>query len=101
LRSQPPDQRPVLQSDHSPIVECSLFTAETDQFSSVVDMREGAAGSEVSLSTVTQFGEEMGQTAIDLLMERIRSGRTAARHRQLQPELRVRSSSRRARPERS
>ena len=25
LRRQPPDQRPVLQSDHTPIVECSLF----------------------------------------------------------------------------
>ena len=37
LRSQPPDQRPVLQSDHSPIVECSLFTAETVQFSSAAD----------------------------------------------------------------
>ena len=37
FRSQPPDQRPVLQSDHTPIVECSLFTAETVQFSSAVD----------------------------------------------------------------
>ena len=37
LSSQPPDQRPVLQSDHSPIVECSLFTAETVQFSSAAD----------------------------------------------------------------
>ncbi len=25
LRSKPPDQRPILQSNHSPIVECSLF----------------------------------------------------------------------------
>ena len=25
LRGQPPNQRPVLQSDHTPIVECSLF----------------------------------------------------------------------------
>jgi APA family basic amino acid/polyamine antiporter len=25
LRSQSPDQRPIFQSDHSPIVECSLF----------------------------------------------------------------------------
>jgi hypothetical protein len=32
LSSQPPDQRPVLQSDHSPIVECSLLTAESVQF---------------------------------------------------------------------
>ena len=31
------DQRPVLQSDHTPIVECSLFTAETVQFSSAAD----------------------------------------------------------------
>ena len=37
LRSQPSDQRPVLQSDHSPIVECSLFTAESVQFSSAAD----------------------------------------------------------------
>jgi len=37
LRSKPPDQRPVFQSDHSPIVECSLFTAETVQFSSAAD----------------------------------------------------------------
>lgn len=25
LRRQPPDQRPIFQSDHTPIVECSLF----------------------------------------------------------------------------
>lgn len=38
LRSQPPDQCPVLQGDHSPIVvECSLFTVETVQFSTVAD----------------------------------------------------------------
>ncbi|WP_212743188.1 hypothetical protein, partial [Microbacterium sp. 2FI] len=47
LRSQPPDQRPVLQSDHSPIVECSLFTAETDQFSSVVDTPKFPSPSEL------------------------------------------------------
>jgi len=37
LPSEPPDQRPVLQSDHTPIVECSLFTAETVQFSSAAN----------------------------------------------------------------
>jgi hypothetical protein len=38
LRSKPPDQRPILQSDHSPIVlECPLFTGESVQFSSGVD----------------------------------------------------------------
>lgn len=47
----------------------------------------------ISLTTVTQFGEEIGHAAIDLLMERIRSGRTTPRHRDLRPELRVRSSS--------
>ena len=39
IGSQPPDQRPVLQSDHTPIVECSLFTAETVQFSSAADTK--------------------------------------------------------------
>ncbi|WP_344444617.1 hypothetical protein, partial [Herbiconiux moechotypicola] len=38
LRRQPPDQRPILQSDHSPIVECSLFTATTVQFSTAADI---------------------------------------------------------------
>lgn len=51
----------------------------------------------ISLSTVTQFGETMGQVAIDLLMERIREGRTLPRHLELHPELRVRSSSQAAR----
>ncbi len=38
LRGKPPDQRPILQSDHSPIaVACSLFTGKTVQFSSGVD----------------------------------------------------------------
>ncbi len=46
----------------------------------------------VSLSTVTQFGESVGRTAISLLMERITQGRTHARHYQVRPELRVRSS---------
>ncbi|WP_286308262.1 LacI family DNA-binding transcriptional regulator [Agromyces mangrovi Wang et al. 2018] len=46
----------------------------------------------VSLSTVTQFGETMGSIAIELLLERIRGGRTTPRHRELKPELRVRSS---------
>lgn len=47
----------------------------------------------ISLTTVTQFGETMGQVAIDLLMERIRDQRTSPRHLKLHPELRVRSSS--------
>jgi LacI family transcriptional regulator len=51
----------------------------------------------IALTTVSQFGETMGAAAIDLLMERIRDGRTTPRHRELQPELRVRSSSQRAR----
>ncbi|SDG64551.1 transcriptional regulator, LacI family [Microbacterium pygmaeum] len=48
----------------------------------------------VSLTSVTQFGETMGEIAIDLLLERIRGGRTVAAHRQVRPELRARSSSR-------
>jgi LacI family transcriptional regulator len=51
----------------------------------------------VSLTSVTQFGETMGEIAIDLLLERIRGGRTTASHRQVHPELRVRSSSRQVR----
>ncbi|WP_291045729.1 hypothetical protein, partial [Herbiconiux sp.] len=39
LCRQPPDQRPIFQSDHSPIVECSLFTATTVQFSTAADSR--------------------------------------------------------------
>ncbi|WP_405988406.1 LacI family DNA-binding transcriptional regulator [Streptomyces sp. NBC_00986] len=51
----------------------------------------------VSLSSVSQFGEKMGAIAIELLMERISTGRTAARHYQIHPELRVRASSQAAR----
>lgn len=51
----------------------------------------------MSLTTITQFGDRMGETAIDMLMERIRGGRTTARHEKIRPELRVRGSSRRVR----
>ncbi|GAA2971411.1 LacI family transcriptional regulator [Microbacterium terrae] len=54
----------------------------------------------VSLSTIDQFGEAMGRAAIDLLMERIRGGRTEPRHRELEPKLRVRASTRPASPTR-
>jgi LacI family transcriptional regulator len=48
----------------------------------------------ISLTTVDQFGFEVGVTAIDLLMERIRNGRRSPRHHQLDPQLRIRNSSR-------
>lgn len=51
----------------------------------------------VSLTTVTQFGERMGGMAVDLLLSRIRSGRTAPEHPEIQPELRIRSSTHTAR----
>ena len=42
LRRQPPDQRPVLQSDHTPIVESVHFSsAVTVQFSTAADMDVG------------------------------------------------------------
>lgn len=47
----------------------------------------------ISLTSVDQFGLEMGSIAIDLLMQRIRDGRTEAVHHRCQPELRVRNSS--------
>lgn len=54
----------------------------------------------VSLSSVTQFGERIGRVAITLLLERITGERSSARHYQIQPELRVRSSTQPS-PERS
>ena len=50
----------------------------------------------ISLTTVDQFGVEMGCTAIDLLMERIRDGRTKPRHHRIKPQLRIRDSTRNA-----
>jgi LacI family transcriptional regulator len=50
----------------------------------------------ISLTTVDQFGATMGQTAVDLLMERIRDGRTTPKHHQTEPELRIRNSTRTA-----
>jgi LacI family transcriptional regulator len=46
----------------------------------------------ISLTTVDQFGEELGDRAVRLLLERL-GGRTEAVHFQLDPVLRVRSSS--------
>ena len=54
----------------------------------------------ISLTSVDQFGFEMGMTAIDLLMERIRDGRTQPTHHRIDPQLRIRDSSRAVRPER-
>jgi LacI family transcriptional regulator len=47
----------------------------------------------ISLTSVDQFGIDMGKTAIDLLMQRIRDGRTEPTHQLIRPELRVRCSS--------
>jgi LacI family transcriptional regulator len=47
----------------------------------------------ISLTTVDQFGVEMGAKAIELLMNRIRDGQTSPQHHEIQPELRVRRSS--------
>lgn len=48
----------------------------------------------VSLTTVDQFGLDVGRIVVELLLERIRDGRTSARHHRVPPELRVRSSTR-------
>lgn len=48
----------------------------------------------ISLTTVDQFGPEIGKTAVQLLMERIRDGRHTPTHRQVAPQLRIRRSSR-------
>lgn len=47
----------------------------------------------ISLTTVDQFGPEMGIRAIELLMERIRHERSTPTHHQMTPQLRVRGSS--------
>ena len=49
----------------------------------------------ISLTTVDQHGHEMGVVATGLLMERLRNGRTTSQHIQLEPQLRVRGSTRR------
>lgn len=48
----------------------------------------------MALSTVDQFGRESGIQAVRLLLERIQNGRTEARHEMIQPELRVRDTTR-------
>lgn len=48
----------------------------------------------ISLTTVDQFGTELGAVAIEFLMERIREGRRSARNHQTAPVLRVRATSR-------
>jgi LacI family transcriptional regulator, galactose operon repressor len=48
----------------------------------------------ISLTTVDQFGRDMGMTATELLMERIRDGRRTPRHIQIKPQLRIRDSTR-------
>lgn len=46
----------------------------------------------ISLTTVDQFGVDMGATAAELLLERIRDGRSESRHCQLDPRLLDRGS---------
>ena len=46
----------------------------------------------IALTTVDQFGVEMGRSIGELLLERIRDGRTSPRHVLVTPELRVRRS---------
>jgi hypothetical protein len=48
----------------------------------------------ISLTTVDNFGVEMGVAAVELLMERISDGRRIAKHHRLDPQLRIRRSSR-------
>lgn len=60
------------------------------------DGTELAAHPLISLTTIDQFGAQMGARAVDLLMERIRGTRTTAVHRQIGTELRIRSSTRTA-----
>jgi LacI family transcriptional regulator len=50
----------------------------------------------ISLTTIDQFGPEMGVLAIELLMERIRHGRSTPTHHQMVPQLRIRNSTRKA-----
>ncbi len=70
---------------------------DADQVSVVgYDNIDLAAHPLISLTTVDQFGPEMGVAAIELLMERIRHGRVAATHHQQDPQLRIRNSTRRA-----
>lgn len=53
----------------------------------------------ISLTSVDQFGLDMGKTAIELLMGRIRDDRTDPIHHRTQPALRVRGSSKPVQPE--
>ncbi|WP_431219921.1 LacI family DNA-binding transcriptional regulator [Leifsonia xyli] len=46
----------------------------------------------ISLTTVDQFGDRVGRTAAELLLERIRDGRATPRNIELTPTLRVRGS---------
>lgn len=48
----------------------------------------------ISLTTVDQFGLDLGGAAIALLMERIRDGRRSPKHHQVDPNLRIRNSTR-------
>ncbi|WP_458115942.1 LacI family DNA-binding transcriptional regulator [Arthrobacter sp. D2-10] len=46
----------------------------------------------VSLTTIDQYGEQIGEAAVELLLERIEQTRTEPRHVQLDPQLVVRKS---------
>lgn len=53
-----------------------------------------AANPLVSLTTIDQFGFRSGEKAVELLMQRIRDNRDVAEHYVIQPELRIRDSTR-------
>ena len=46
----------------------------------------------ISLTTIDQFGHDMGAAATELLMERLRDDRTEPRHIQIAPRIRIRNS---------
>ncbi len=54
----------------------------------------------VSLTTIDQSGTTMGKVATELLLERIRDGRKIPVHHRIEPQLRVRRSSRSPAPDR-
>ena len=47
----------------------------------------------ISLSTVSQFGEQLGKKAVDLLLERIEDNRDAPHQLQITPALKIRGTS--------
>ena len=93
--SRPPFS-PVTMPSLSRSSAPSAISEETADISVVgydnVDLARHPA---ISLTTVDQHGHDMGVVATGLLMERLRNGRTTSQHIQLEPQLRVRGSTRR------